>query len=157
MCSSDLKMAYPGDSIDLGYATTNTRRGRVGRGIAHTLTTGSRQGTLHFVDLSPPPVVTETARCLHTRQDASVFRHKGETSGVLCHGRIRRLTPRECLRLQGYRDDQIDKMTEDMSDSQLYKQAGNGVTVTVIEAIGRNLSAVHEELKGQGKDGSDAG
>ena len=61
------------------------------------------------------------------------------------------------MRLQGYRDDQIDKMTEDMSDSQLYKQAGNGVTVTVIEAIGRNLSAVHEELKGQGKDGSDAG
>jgi DNA (cytosine-5)-methyltransferase 1 len=30
-------------------------------------------------------------------------------------------------------------MMEDMSDRQLYKQAGNGVTVTVIEAIGRNL------------------
>ncbi len=192
------KMAYEGDSIDLGYATTNTRRGRVGHEVAHTLTTGSQQGTLHFVDLSPPPLVTETARCLHTRQSNGVFRHKGETSGVLeetspravltpakktvrqtgsrmkepgepmftltatdrhgvsYHGRIRRLAPRECLRLQGYYDSQIDRMVEDMSDSQLYKQAGNGVTVTVIEAIGRNLYAVHEELKKQGKEETDA-
>ena len=42
------KMAYPGDSIDLGYAGMNTRRGRVGHQIAHTLTTGIQQGTLHF-------------------------------------------------------------------------------------------------------------
>lgn len=38
-------------------------------------------------------------------------------------------------------------MTVDMSDRQLYKQAGNGVTVNVVEAIGRNLKAVDEELK----------
>ena len=44
------KMAYPGDSIDLGYANLNTRRGRVGHEIAHTLTTESQQGTVHFVD-----------------------------------------------------------------------------------------------------------
>ena len=40
------KMAYPGDSVDLAYPTLNTRRGRVGRKIAHTITTGSSQGTL---------------------------------------------------------------------------------------------------------------
>lgn len=182
------KMAYPGDSIDLGYATKNTRRGRVGHEVAHTLTTGIQQGTLHFVDLSPPPLVTETARCLHTRQGMGVFRHRGETSGVLeetvpravvtpaketirqsrrmkkpgepmftitatdrhgvvHHGRIRKLTPRECLRLQGYQDDQIDRMMEGMSDSQLYKQAGNGVTVNVIEVIGRNLCLADQELE----------
>ena len=45
------KMAYEGDSIDLGYAGMNTRRGRVGHQVAHTLTTGSTQGTVHFVDL----------------------------------------------------------------------------------------------------------
>lgn len=60
------KMAYPGDSINLAYAQQNTRRGRVGRKIAHTLTTNSDQGTLE-----PPK-------------------------------RIRRLTPKECLRLQGW-------------------------------------------------------
>lgn len=183
------KMAYPGDSIDLGYANLNTRRGRVGHEVAHTLTTESQQGTVHFVDLSPPPLVTENARCLNTRQDSSIHNHRGESSGVLVedgprailtperakarqngrrmkepeepmftitatdrhgvvyHGRIRRLTPRECLRLQGYYDSQIDKMMVDMSDRQLYKQAGNGVTVTVVEAIGRNLRAANEELK----------
>lgn len=67
--------------------------------------------------------------------------------GVVYHGRIRRLTPRECLRLQGYYDSQIDRMIVGMSDRQLYKQAGNGVTVTVVEAIGRNLKAVDEELR----------
>lgn len=67
--------------------------------------------------------------------------------GVVYHGRIRRLTPRECLRLQGYRDDQISKMEKETSDNQLYKQAGNGVTVNVIEAIGRNLKAVDEEIR----------
>lgn len=183
------KMAYPGDSIDLGYANLNTRRGRVGHEIAHTLTTESQQGTVHFVDMSAPPFVTENARCLNTKQDSSIHKHKGESSGVLVetgprailtperlkkrqngrrmkepeepmftitatdrhgvvyHGRIRRLVPRECLRLQGYYDSQIDLMTVDMSDRQLYKQAGNGVTVNVVEAIGRNLKAVDEELK----------
>lgn len=77
------KMAYPGDSIDLGYANLNTRRGRVGHEIAHTLTTESQQGTVHFVDMSAPPFVTEYARCLNTKQDSSIHKHKGESSGVL--------------------------------------------------------------------------
>ncbi len=183
------KMAYPGDSIDLGYANLNSRRGRVGKGIAHTLTTGSQQGTLHLVDPSQPPLATENARCLRIRQNAGVSGHPGGTSGVLeengpravlspekmtvrqngrrmkgpeepmftitatdrhgveYHGRVRRLTPRECLRLQGYHDEQIDRIIGDTSDSQLYKQAGNGVTVNVIEAIGRNLRAADEQLK----------
>ena len=67
--------------------------------------------------------------------------------GVEYHGRIRRLTPRECLRLQGYHDARIDRIIKDTSDSQLYKQAGNGVTVNVIEAIGRNLCLADQELK----------
>lgn len=67
--------------------------------------------------------------------------------GVVYHGRIRRLTPRECFRLQGYHDSQIDRIIDKTSDSQLYKQAGNGVTVNVVEAIGRNIRAVDEERK----------
>lgn len=53
------KMAYEGDSIDLAYAEQNTRRGRVGHRIAHTLTTESTQGTVHFVDLDSRLRVTE--------------------------------------------------------------------------------------------------
>lgn len=71
--------------------------------------------------------------------------------GVLLGKRIRRLTPRECLRLQGWRDDRIDRVLAIQSNNQVYKQAGNGVTVTVVEAIGRRLAAVHNELEAMDK------
>ena len=105
------KEALPGDTVDLGYAGSNTRRGRVGHDIAHTLETSCIQGIVQ----------------------------RG--------GRIRRLMPRECLRLQGFEDAQIDKILAINSDAQAYKQAGNSVTVNVIEAIGRRIRAVDEELK----------
>ena len=71
--------------------------------------------------------------------------------GVLLGKRSRRLTPRECLRLQGWRDDRIDRVLAIQSDNQVYKQAGNGVTVTVVEAIGRRLADVHNELEAMDK------
>ena len=142
------KMAYPGDSIDLAYPQMNTRRGRVGRKIAHTLTTDATQGTLigtpRFVDMNEDPEITEISRCLTAKQNGGIRKHKREASGVLVGGRIRRLTPRECLRLQGWADDRIDQVLAIQSDNQVYKQAGNGVTVTVVEAIGRRLAAVDE-------------
>ena len=52
---------------------------------------------------------------------------------------IRKLTPRECFRLQGWTDDYFDKAEFMNSDSQLYKQAGNGVTVNVVYDIGKRL------------------
>lgn len=105
------KEALPGDTVDLGYAGSNTRRGRVGRDIAHTLETSCIQG------------IVENG------------------------GRIRRLMPRECLRLQGFEEWQIDRILAIQSDAQAYKQAGNSVTVNVIEAIAKRIQAVDEELK----------
>ena len=115
------QLAQIGDSIDLSYATVNTRRGRVGKQIAHTLTTGCRQGTLNFIDLNPDPKVTEVARCVKARVGNGIRTHRGESSGVLCEGRIRRLTPRECLRLQGWADDRIDTVLAIQSDNQSLK------------------------------------
>ena len=60
-----------------------------------------------------------------------------------------RLTPRECLRLQGWADDRIDTVLAIQSDNQAYKQAGNGVTVNVVEAIGRRIAAMDAELRGE--------
>ena len=140
------KMAYPGDSVDLAYPTLNTRRGRVGRKIAHTITTGSSQGTLCCVDLNEEPALTDYARCLTAKQNGGIRNHKREASGVWDGCRIRRLTPRECLRLQGWTDERIDLVLPLQSDAQLYKQAGNGVTVNVVEAIGKRLSAAHREV-----------
>ena len=139
--------AYPGDSIDLAYAGKNTRRGRVGHKIAHTLTTSPSQGTLCFVDLNEGPEFTSWARCLTAKQNGGIRRHKREVSGVWDGRRIRRLTPKECLRLQGWQDNRIEAVLSLQSDAQLYKQAGNGVTVTVVEAIGKRLAAAHQEVK----------
>lgn len=64
----------------------------------------------------------------------------GESQGVVEPDfRIRKLTPRECWRLQGFPDWAFDKAQEVNSNSQLYKQAGNSVTVNVITAIAKEL------------------
>lgn len=52
---------------------------------------------------------------------------------------IRKLTPRECWRLQGFPDWAFDKAQEINSNSQLYKQAGNSVTINVIEEIAKRF------------------
>lgn len=56
-----------------------------------------------------------------------------------CYIAIRKLTPKECFRLQGWTDDYFEKAAFVSSDSQLYKQAGNGVTVNVIYEISKML------------------
>ena len=56
-----------------------------------------------------------------------------------CYITIRKLTPKECFRLQGWTDDYFEKAAFVNSDSQLYKQAGNGVTVNVVREIGRKI------------------
>ena len=179
----------PGDSIDLAYPDMNSRRGRVGKEIAHTLTTSCNQGYYALgIDMNPEPKVTELARCITARQDSGIGHHKGEKSGVFLitdpiavldpakaetrqqgrrfklpnepmftitvtdrHGvvycgYIRKLMPLECWRLQGFTDEQFNKVkTTGMSDSQLYKQAGNAVTTNVIEAIGKYISEIDKE------------
>ena len=56
-----------------------------------------------------------------------------------CYITVRKLTPKECFRLQGWSDDYFEKAEFVNSNSQLYKQAGNGITVNVTEAIGKML------------------
>ena len=57
--------------------------------------------------------------------------------------RIRKLTPKECWRLQGFTDEQFEKAAALNSNSQLYKQAGNAVTVNVVEEIGKHIMKVN--------------
>lgn len=54
--------------------------------------------------------------------------------------RIRKLTPRECFRLMDFDDEDFDKVkAAGVSDSQLYKQAGNSIVVAVLEAIFKQM------------------
>ena len=93
------------------------------------------------VDLGYPNSETRGGRVSRMAHDAASIQGIVERGG-----RIRRLMPKECLRLQGFEEEQIDKILAINSDAQAYKQAGNSVTVNVIEAIGRRLRAVDEAL-----------
>lgn len=54
--------------------------------------------------------------------------------------RIRKLTPRECWRLMGFSDEDFDRAkAAGISDTQLYKQAGNSIVVDVLMAIFKEL------------------
>lgn len=53
--------------------------------------------------------------------------------------RIRKLTPRECWRLMGFTDQDFDKASKVVSNSQLYKQAGNSIVVDVLENIFKQM------------------
>ena len=53
--------------------------------------------------------------------------------------RIRKLTPKECFRLQSFPDEYFDRAKSVNSDTQLYKQAGNSVTVSVIYEIAKKI------------------
>jgi DNA (cytosine-5)-methyltransferase 1 len=68
--------------------------------------------------------------------------------GTIDDYRIRRLTPLECFRLQGFPDDMIEKAKElNLSDNRLYKMAGNAVTVQVVETIARKIMKQIQEQK----------
>lgn len=70
----------------------------------------------------------------------TLTRNSYQENNYLSDGfRIRKLTPRECWRLQGFPDWTFDKAQEVNSNSQLYKQAGNSVTVNVIAAIAKEF------------------
>lgn len=82
LTKSGYQIAQPGDSIDLAYPNLNTRRGRVGKQIAHTITPNITQG-VYFIDMNQDPKITEIARCITARQDAGISKRKGEHSGVI--------------------------------------------------------------------------
>lgn len=68
--------------------------------------------------------------------------------GIIHNGRIRRLMPLECWRLQGFTSEQFRRVeAAGLSDAQLYKQAGNAVTVNVVEELAKNLLKFDKEVR----------
>lgn len=205
--------AFEGDSVNLAQPNSQTRRGRVGKQIANTLTCSDTMGVVvkpvltlereekrqngRRIKEDGEPMFTLTAQDRHgvaiQENVIDIYNHKmrtdgctgtlttnGNTSvtkcgtfGVVEGVRIRKLTARECWRLQGFPDEYFDRAKwytkeeaaeilkkyphtnkkahrqfskerriERMSESQLYKQAGNAVTVNVAEAIGKRLREI---------------
>ena len=160
-----------GDSINLAAPESKTRRGRVGRGIANTLDTSCNQRVTVPVfanglylnagegfDREP---LEGVSRCLKAnKHDAGVmvglpdggFAYAVWCEKYGCYVAIRRLTPKECFRLQGWEDVYFERAELVNSDSQLYKQAGNGVTVPVIRAIAERMD-MGDEMHKEGCNG----
>src|SRR5699024_6399412 len=127
-------VAEPGDSVNISFPDSETRRGRVGKQIANTLLTGEEQSVI--IDDTQGFDGTRTYKNI-----APTIRSQRSGLKVIDNLRIRKLTPLECWRLQGFTDEQFYKAKNDgVSNSQLYKQAGNSVTVNVIDAIARKLT-----------------
>lgn len=153
-------IAIEGDSINLEQPNSKTRRGRVGKGIAQTLTTSCSQGVIDSQISFIEKALKETLEKndgelgegldLYNRKVISDgisktlgtdCGHNG-TSGAMaiCEGlRIRKLTPKECWRLMGFTDEDFEKAQKVNSNTHLYKQAGNSIVKQVLMAIFKQM------------------
>lgn len=146
--SKGYEEATEGDSINFSVPNSETRRGRVGKGVAQTLDTGCQQGVIYnnkrlnqTISIHKLPngeikmidsynqSINDNSICITTRVDESNNTHLWDGY------KIRRLTPRECFRLMDF----PDTFTWTVSDSQAYKQAGNSIVVNVLCKIINNL------------------
>ena len=152
------KEAYYGDSVNLAYPKSETRRGRVGKEVSQTLQCSDNMGVVdsyvskkysdfekengYIPELFNPYnkkeitdiVPTQSTQCGSTTSSATVL--------LKDNLRIRKLTPKECFRLMGFDDEDFEKASQVNSNAQLYKQAGNSIVVQVLEAIFRELLGV---------------
>lgn len=188
-------VAQDGDSINLEQPNSKTRRGRVGKQVAQTLTISCNQAVclkenainqIGMLDIKRNEQVRRIysqegiSPTLNTMQGGNRqpkildINKLSEDDKIICEQRsdeglrffkdnicgtirtidaggdkrvienlpfrIRKLTPTECWRLMGFRDEHINKAMElGISDSQLYKQAGNSIVVNVLYFIFKNL------------------
>ena len=147
--------AEVGDSINLEQPNSKTRRGRVGKQVAQTLTTSCNQAVVEpklvggIGDKNFGNQYRQGNRVYDSNEIAMYLTSQpvGNSGGnsylyQLSDLRIRKLTPLECWRLMGFSDDQFFKAKKslndkyykgkDKSNSQLYKQAGNSIVVDVL-------------------------
>ena len=125
--SKGYQEATEGDSINFSVPNSQTRRGRVGKGVAQTLDTGCNQAIIYNDKRLNATIQKNTLKEKFTGNNPPIIQENYS---------IRRLTPRECFRLMDF----PDTFTWPVSDSQAYKQAGNSIVVRVLEKIIKNLN-----------------
>ena len=175
--------AQVGDSINISYPKSLTKRGRVGKEVSQTILTSPSMATLEKID-KPINILhnkisiqdrvydtdgiatsivasnfrgniaekrmfnpynnkeitdiapTQTTSCGSTTSSAAILISE---DGTQCM-RIRKLSPLECWRLMGFDDEDFYKaQSAGVSDTQLYRQAGNSIVVNVLEFILQEL------------------
>ena len=137
-----IEMELPG-VCDLSYPNSKTRRGRVQEGgkVSPTLTASSQN--ICFVERTPLKFLNRNGKktdgqytfCVDTCHTGGIKEYYNDNSF-----RIRKLTPRECFRLMGMSDEDIDKIQQaGISNTQQYKMAGNSICIPVLEYIFKQL------------------
>jgi DNA (cytosine-5)-methyltransferase 1 len=138
-------MNYGADVTDLARCIT----ARQDSGIGHHK--GENSGALELS--APIPILTpekekvrQNGRRMKDPDDPMFTITVTDRHGVVYNGAIRKLMPIECWRLQGFTDEQFAKAkAAGISNAQLYKQAGNAVTVNVIEALANFIKSIDQE------------
>jgi DNA (cytosine-5)-methyltransferase 1 len=144
------QIAQEGDSVNLSFPTSKSKRGRVGKGVAQTLDTHCNQAVIAAMRGRNPNNTSDIAVGSTTQQMLEI--NKNGTTNTLTSvqkdnlvvtNKIRRLTPIECERLQGFPDNWTKYGTKgEISDSQRYKMCGNAVTVDVVQSVAKNILKV---------------
>lgn len=143
------EVAMQGDSVNYSNLNSKTRRGRVGKQKAQTLETSCNQGVIQI-----NPSLESGGR--QPYQQNRVYSDEGIVPALCAHKsdlnvknnyRIRRLTPIECERLQGFPDNHTafgdyDGEVKPISNTQRYKQCGNAVTVDVVKAVAEKIKPI---------------
>ena len=142
------------DSVNYSNPTSKTRRGRVGKQIANTLDTACNQAVIVPIQLNLSLESAGVQPYMQNRvydPDAispSLTVEAAHTLNVFYNYIIRRLTPKECFRLQGYSDEFFEKCALVNSDTQLYIRAGNSITVdTIMHLLIQILKAINIPYK----------
>lgn len=151
LCARDYKdpkcIAVPCLTPDRVNKRQNGRRFKEDGEPMFTLTEQDRHGVL-TVDFKQNYVQWDYGNDYNSQQNRAYYPEKnmgtipagnsGDKTKVLLNYQIRKLTPKECWRLMGFDDTDIDKCIG-ISNTQLYKQAGNSIVVNVLEGILNNL------------------
>lgn len=112
--------AEHGDSVNFAYPNSKTRRGRVGKQVAQTLTA------------SPPHQGVVMIQSNILKGGGQIPMVENTDTEV----EVRRYTPKECFRLMGFDDADVDLLSANgISNTQLYKMAGNSIVVNVLEHL----------------------
>lgn len=145
--------AYEGDTVNLEYPNSTTRRGRVGKQISQTLQCNDNIGVVlkskqkQLIKLVEKTIFEE-GKVLNmdlynqtiNKNISQCLTEPNHNSQRIFDGlRIRKLTPKECWRLMGFDDKDFDKASKVNSNTQLYKQAGNSIVVNVLVEILKKL------------------
>lgn len=132
-------LATEGDSINLEQPNSKTRRRRIGKQVAQTLTTSCNQGVIDFYNHRVKDddfIGTLNTNCGNVGHCVYFgTKENNDKDGI----RIRKLTPKECWRLMGFTDEDFEKAQKVNSNTQLYKQAGNSIVKQVLMAIFKQM------------------